>query len=308
MQVNIAYIGKRDEAIVIECAVRHVMFRKKIAAIMQIFRPELPLAAGICVVIGEVLALGAFPPLRALGLGFACGFFLSGSALITNDYFDLEVDRVNAPQRPLPAGLLSPAEAMVLGIFAAFIGLAAAWALNPFALVLSIIIWVMGFLYNWKLKSAGLWGNFIVSASVGVTFILGGIAVGQVWNKIVWLFGLIAFTFDLAEEIAGDAMDAEGDRKRASKSIAIVRGKQAALRISAVLFGLVVILTFLPVLWGDLGLVYLIPILLTDLLIVLFVVNLLRSQTPVEGRRWMRWLYLSATAGFLAFLIGSFFA
>jgi geranylgeranylglycerol-phosphate geranylgeranyltransferase len=284
------------------------MFQKKIAAIIQIFRPELPLAAGMCVVIGEVLALGAFPPLRALGLGFACGFFLSGSALITNDYFDLEVDRVNAPQRPLPAGLLSPAEAMALGIFTAFIGLAAAWALNPLALVLSIVVWLMGFLYNWKLKSAGLWGNFIVSASVGVTFILGGVAVGQAWNKMVWLFGLIAFTFDLAEEVAGDAMDAEGDQKRASRSIAILHGKQAALRISAVLFGLVVIFTFLPVWWGKLGLPYLVPILLTDILIIFFVIKLLRSRTPVEGRRWMRGLYLGASLGFLAFLIGSFFA
>jgi geranylgeranylglycerol-phosphate geranylgeranyltransferase len=27
----------------------------------------------------------------------------------------------------------------------------------------------MGFLYNWKLKAAGVWGNLIVSTSVAMT-------------------------------------------------------------------------------------------------------------------------------------------
>lgn len=284
------------------------MLKQKIRGVIQIFRPELPLAAGMCVVLGELLALGAIPPFQTLALGFICGFFLSGSALITNDYFDLEVDRINAPQRPMPAGLLSPPEGMALGLGAALIGLAAAWALGMAALAFSFVIWLLGFLYNWKLKAAGLWGNLIVSTSVAMTFVLGGMAVGQVWNPTVWLFGLIAFFFDLAEEIAGDAMDAEGDRKRASRSIAIMSGKQTALRVSGVLFILMVGLTLLPYLWGWLGLLYLISISVADLFILFFTIRLLKSQTPAGGRSAMRGLYLSASLGLAAFLIGSFFA
>lgn len=283
-----------------------ITLQRKARGAVQILRPELPLAAGMCVVLGELLALGALPPLDALVLGFLCGFLLSASALVTNDYFDLEVDRINAPQRPLPAGLLTPQEAMGLGLFIALLGLAAAAAFGWLALVLSFIVWLLGFLYNWKLKALGLWGNLIVSASVGFTFILGGIVVGQPWNVMVWTFALIAFVFDLAEEIAGDAMDVAGDQERGSQSIAIKKGKQTAVRLSAVLFGLVVVLTFVPLLWGGLGLTYLIPILLMDGLIVYFVVKLLRSQTPAAGRRAMRGLYLSASLGLLAFLIGSF--
>jgi geranylgeranylglycerol-phosphate geranylgeranyltransferase len=285
-----------------------MMLKNKLRGVIQIFRPELPLAAGLCVVLGEMLALGVFPPIREVTLGFVCGFFLSGSALVANDYFDLEVDRVNAPQRPLPAGLLSRPEVMALGILAALVGLATAWAFNPPALGIAAIVWVMGFLYNWKLKAAGLWGNLIVCSSVAMTFILGGIGVGQPWNRTVWVFGLIVFVFDLAEEIAGDAMDAEGDQKRGSKSIAIVSGKQAALRVSGALFGLVIALTFVPAAWGGLGLRYLLPILLMDVVIIFFVIRLLRSQTPIEGRRAMRGLYISASLGLLAFLLGSLIA
>jgi geranylgeranylglycerol-phosphate geranylgeranyltransferase len=280
-----------------------VSLAQKARGVLQIFRPELPAAAGVCVLLGEVLALGAMPPLPTLGLGFACGFLLSGSALITNDYFDLEVDRINAPQRPLPAGILTPAEVMTLGLGTTILGLAAAAAFGPLALGLSLIIWLLGFLYNWRLKAAGLWGNLIVATSVGITFVLGGMAVGRPWSLTVWSLALIVLVFDLAEEIAGDAMDAEGDRRRASRSLALIYGRAAALRISGALFGLVVALTLLP--WGALGLAYRSPILVTDLLITWFVIRLLRSETPAQGRSAMRALYLSGSLGLLAFLISS---
>lgn len=41
---------------------------------------------------------------------------------------------------------------------------------------------------------------------------------------------------DLGEEIAADAMDMEGDKKRNSKSIAILMGRRTALSISSVMF------------------------------------------------------------------------
>jgi geranylgeranylglycerol-phosphate geranylgeranyltransferase len=281
--------------------------RQKLTGVVQLFRPELPAAAGMCVVLGEVLALRAWPSLPMLGLGFACGFFLSGSALIVNDYFDFEVDQVNAPHRPLPSGRLTRAEVMALGLAAALAGLAAAGAFGWLAFGVSLIVWLMGFLYNWKLKAAGLWGNAIVGASVGMTFILGGMVAGQAWNRTVWLFGLIAFVFDLAEEIAADAMDAEGDLKRGSQSVAIVWGRPLALRISALLFGLVVVLSWLPYAWHALGVSYLLPILVMDSLITVFVVKLLTSRTSAEGRWAIRALYLSASLGLLAFLVGTFF-
>jgi geranylgeranylglycerol-phosphate geranylgeranyltransferase len=271
-----------------------------------LIRPELPFAAGVCVVVGEILAAGRLPAFRQIIAGFMCGFFISGSAIILNDYFDIEVDRVNTPERPLPAGLVSRSEALWLAGLTICLGLAAAWTISFPAFVLCIVLALIGFLYNWKFKEAGLIGNLMVSTSVAITFILGGMAVGDPWNRIAWTFGLMAFFIDLGEELAGDAMDMEGDKMRRSRSIAILHGRDYALRCSALSFGAVVLLSSIPVIFHWLKLSYLIMIGLTDILIIAFTTLLLKSRTPTEGRRSMRWIYLGALVGVLAFVVGTF--
>ena len=279
---------------------------QKTKAMIQLVRPELPAAAGICVVVGQVIALRGLPTFSAAVMGFLLGLFLSSSAMVFNDYFDLEVDRINAPYRPLPSGLLSQFEVIAFGAITAVIALAIALVIHPLVFGLSLVTWILGFLYNWKLKAAGLWGNLIVSTSVAMTFILGGISVGQAANPMLWIFGLIGFFFDLAEEIAGDAMDMEGDAKRASRSLAIIHGKRTALRISSLLFSVVIVLTIVPILCGETGAGYWIPIAVMDGLIIFFTVKLVKSQTSHEGRSWMRRLYLSATLGLIAFVFSRF--
>jgi len=271
---------------------------------IRLFRPELPLAAGVCVLAGQVLTTGTLPPLRTGLLGFICIFAISGSALVLNDYFDFEVDKINAPQRPLPSGAVSRVEALGLTVLATIIGLASAFALGLNALLISVFLWIIGFLYNWRFKQSGLPGNLMVSTSVALSFIFGAATMNEPWNKIVWVFSLMAFLLDLGEEIAGDAMDMEGDKKRNSRSIALLKGKAFALHISLILWGVMICLSFLPVIMGWLGISYLIIILLTDAMFVFFSVKLVKAQTPEAGRKAMRGIYLGATVFVIAFLVG----
>lgn len=280
---------------------------RKITGIIQLFRPELSFASAICVIVGEMIALGGFPPFRELTFGFVCGFFMAGSALVLNDYFDFEVDKVNMPERALPSGAVTKPEVIALTILASFLGLGSAYALDKSALAVAVFFWIVGFLYNWKFKQNGLLGNLMVASSVGVTFIIGGIAVGDPWNKLVWFFALIAFLIDFGEEIAGDAMDIEGDRLRGSKSIAILMGKQYALRISASIFFLVVLLGFFPIIFGWLENRYLLMVAVAGVVVGYFAIKLVQSQTPEEGRRIMRSIYLGPLFGLLVFIVGHFF-
>ena len=54
----------------------------KVRGLIRLCRVELPFAAGICVLIGELGALGAWPTIGERGLGFAAVFLISAAMLV----------------------------------------------------------------------------------------------------------------------------------------------------------------------------------------------------------------------------------
>ncbi|NTU50494.1 MAG: UbiA family prenyltransferase, partial [Desulfobulbaceae bacterium] len=217
--------------------------RTKILGLFRLFRFELPFSAGICITLGELLAAGSVPPVSVLVLGFLSFFFISATALILNDYFDYEIDMVNAPQRPLPSGMVTKADVVILSVVVALLGFLFSALISVTALVVTVVVWSVGVAYNWRFKRTGLLGNLMVSFSVGMTFIFGGIVVGHPADPIVWWFGLLAMLIDLGEEIAADAMDTEGDKLIGSRSLAILIGPRNALKVSAGIFTAVVLIS-----------------------------------------------------------------
>jgi len=111
------------------------------------------------------------------------------------------------------------------------------------------------------------------------------------------------FVFDLGEEIAADAMDIEGDKKRNIKSIAILIGRKKALYISFLLFIIFIVLSFLPVIFNLFGVSYLFVISLTNIMILFWGIKLIKYQTIKEGRIYIRRLYLSGLLGLVLIII-----
>lgn len=275
---------------------------KKVKGIIQLIRFELPFAAGICVVMGQLLALGEFASLFITLSGFFSVFTISASILVLNDYYDIETDKINAPHRPIPSNFITPFEALLLSIILLIIGFILSYLITISALLFSIVLAIIGFLYNRKFKKSGLLGNILVSFSVGMTFIFGGLTVEWPFHKMVIFFSLIAALIDLGEEIAADAMDVKGDLLINSNSLAIKYGKETALKISGFIFFIVVLLTSIPFLLKWFSPAYLFPILLMDFFIVYPTIKLIKSQNE-EGRKYIRWIYLGSTFGLVIFLI-----
>jgi len=95
------------------------LYRKimnKINGLFPLVRFELPFSAGVCVVMGQLLALGEFASIAVSVFGFASVFLISASILVMNDYFDVETDRINAPHRPIPSNLVTPNEALYFSL------------------------------------------------------------------------------------------------------------------------------------------------------------------------------------------------
>ena len=275
---------------------------KKLKGLFSLIRFELPLAAGICGVLGQLFALGYFAPVYLILTATLSVFFISASILVSNDYFDIETDKINAPHRPIPSGLVSPEEALAFTVFLLLAGLILSITISITALLFSIGLTIIGLLYNRKFKKHGLIGNIMVSFSVGMTFVFGGLSAGLPFDKVVLFFAVIAALVDLGEEIAADSMDIKGDMLIDSNSIAIKHGKEKALRVSAFIFVFVILLSLVPFLLQWFNVVYLIPIAVMDIFIGYSTFRLIRSKDE-EGRKYIRLLYLGATFGLVVFLI-----
>lgn len=279
-----------------------VGLKRKLQGLFRLFRFELPFTAGICVILGQLLALGQIPAARELMLGFASVFLISASSLILNDYFDLESDRINAPTRPLPAGLVSERDVILLFIGVTVVGLVTSALLSFISFWVGLLAWTVGFLYNWRFKKSGLPGNLMVSFSVGMTFIFGGIAVGKPLETVVWFFGTLAALINLGEEIAADAMDVEGDRKAGSRSLPVLFGQETALRVSTAIFLLVIVISIIPFVLGWMEWLYVTPFLFMDGVILFSTVKLLIPKLA-NRRRYIRWIYLSASLAILVVIV-----
>jgi geranylgeranylglycerol-phosphate geranylgeranyltransferase len=268
---------------------------ERLTAYHDLVKSELPLAAGICVIAGQVLFLGDFASIKTTIIGFLVGFFLSGSAMISNDYFDREVDRINRPDRPLPSGRVTVNEVWSLAITFGVLGLLCAAYIGITPLVIALIVWLIGQAYNWKGKDSGLVGNMMVSSSVASTFIIGGISVGGITNGLVWTFAGLAFFFDLAEEILGGIMDVSGDAIRDSKSLIRTRGRDFALKSAGLAFLAFILVSFIPYLTGWMKSSYLVLICVVDLAIIFYYARLWKIHSPEEGRSIIRMLYMITT-------------
>lgn len=274
----------------------------KIKGLLKLLRFELPFSAGVCIVMGQLLALGEFASVAVTVFGFMSVFLISASILVMNDYFDVETDKINAPHRPIPSNLVTPSEALYFSLLLLFTGIILSHLINVTVLFISIVLAVIGFLYNRYFKKSGLPGNLMVGFSVGMTFIYGGASVGLPFHKMVLFFGLIAALIDLGEEIAADAMDIKGDQLINSNSLAIKYGRSTALKISGLIFLLVVILSFVPFIFNWFPLIYLIPIGVMDTSIAYPAFRLLNSENE-EGRKYIRWIYLGTISGIILFII-----
>jgi len=88
--------------------------------------------------------------------GFLTLFFISGSANISNDYFDRNVDKINLPSRSLPSGRITVRELWALFSLFIILGFITASLLGPNVLILVFLLWGIAFLYNMKRKECGL--------------------------------------------------------------------------------------------------------------------------------------------------------
>jgi len=195
-----------------------------------------------------------------------CGF---GNAL--NDIYDIDIDKINKPSRPLPSGKISLKNAWFFSYFLVFTGLLLS-LFNFNCFIIAIVNSLVLYYYAKRYKRNKIVGNLMVAYLTGSVFVFGGAAVGNIGITIM-LF-LCAMFATWAREIIKDFEDMDGDIKENVISLPIKYGKKS-LYFAAFFLMMAVLLSPLPYIIGMFGIIYLILIVLCDILFISTIVNLI---------------------------------
>jgi 4-hydroxybenzoate polyprenyltransferase len=222
--------------------------RPRVADFLELSRPFTLLAPALGFASGAVTAIGAAPrelfsrelvvfPL--IGLTMAAVLNAASNAL--NQIYDLEIDRVNKPRRPLPSGRMTIAEAWAFTAIAYVMALMLAWRVAPggrhecFWIV--VIAAAITFVYSappFRTKRLGIWANVTIAIPRGVLLkVAGWSAVKTVVAVEPWYIGAIFGLFLLGASTTKDFADMEGDARGGCRTLPIVHGvRRAAWMIS----------------------------------------------------------------------------
>lgn len=219
------------------------VMKTKLKALLQLTRPVNVLIGGLSIFLGGFVT-GHIDALWPLMLAAVSGMLITGGANAINDVFDLEIDRINKPQRPLPSGRISlrMARFWALGLFAAGV-FVAVWV-NTAALLIASLSAGLLYLYSARLKPTAFWGNLTVGFVSGLAFVYGGVAVGRL--KIAIVVGGFACLYHIAREIIKDLEDVEGDRDQGGQTLPIRYGFKPAMSIATAAMAAVIAATLLP--------------------------------------------------------------
>ena len=162
---------------------------------------------------------------------FTIGCFIAGWFAI-NDLLDIDIDRINHPQRPLPSENISELSAKKYGhrmMILSGVGMVAIIMndeknMGGMAWKDSVAVWLVALLmmiayeldgpYNPALKKRMFWGNLTIAMTMAITILFGAAAIDYALHPLLWLVAAAACVLTTAREIIMDNRDAIGDIDR----------------------------------------------------------------------------------------------
>jgi 4-hydroxybenzoate polyprenyltransferase len=239
----------------------------------ELSRPFTLVAPALGFASGAVTAAGAAPPepwSAALILhpviGLTMAAVLNAASNALNQIYDLEIDRINKPKRPLPSGRLSIREAWIFTLVTYAVALVLAWNVAPqgrrecfWIVVVATAITVLYSAPPFRTKRLGIWANVTIAIPRGVLLkVAGWSAVKTVVAVEPWFIGAIFGLFLLGASTTKDFADMEGDARGGCRTLPIIYGvRRAAWMISpsfVVPFLMIAVGAFTGILTGNFAL------------------------------------------------------
>jgi geranylgeranylglycerol-phosphate geranylgeranyltransferase len=279
-------------------------------ALIEITRPLNVAITGLSILVAAAL-VEPFHFTAAIAGAMISGMLIAAGANVINDLCDIEIDRINRPQRVLPSARLTPAAALAFTIFLLACGNFFSIFINKAALAITVGSSILLVVYSLRLKRQPLTGNLAVSATTALVFIYGAIAaqaglsrteaadgilgissmndvatLARSWHRD-WRAGIFpaafSFLFHFGREVIKDLEDRAGDQAMHARTLPLVYGLGAAQTAATTAFGLLILATLLPFYLGIYNTTYL-WIVIGGVDLVLIAAIYLLWKNPIQYR------------------------
>ncbi|NQV16411.1 geranylgeranylglycerol-phosphate geranylgeranyltransferase [bacterium] len=266
---------------------------------ITILRPLNLLQAALAVLLTTAF-LGELAQMNTVVLLILSVICINGAGNIINDIYDIEIDRINRPERPLPSGKmkLSTARAYMIELFT--LGIFCSWLISLETFIIAgLIATPVLIAYSAWFKRLPLLGNITVSFMLGLTFIYVGSAFGKIEATVV--MATLAFGFTLIRELVKDLEDIRGDRELGARTLPLIWGEQPTVKFTILIILIFAVLDLLPFALGIYGDIYLWLVLLGINIPLLISVRVLwKHPTNINYGRIQLFLKLDIFVGLAA--------
>jgi len=297
----------------------------KIKDAIEILRPINGIMGAFTVVIGilntrtvEMVEIPIEILLINIILGVLAYFLIAGSGMVINDIYDLEIDKINRPGRPIPRGSVSLKVAKIYFFVILTIGVAISiihsviFDLGFPNIFIAVLFGFLGWVYAKWGKKQGFLGNIVVSISFSIGLIYGAILNNYYLNNVfippyIYYFFLTSFFLLLAREIIKGCEDIEGDKQYGIKTLAVQIGINKATKISVVCDILAIIFFILPVFTQIINpLLFLISMIFGLIIVIYALIQSLQSDIQKDNfKKISLFLKIGAFLGLISFIFAS---
>jgi geranylgeranylglycerol-phosphate geranylgeranyltransferase len=171
-------------------------------------------------------------------IGALSSGFLASASHTMNNIFDLKVDKINKPFRPLPSKKISVQEAWIITFILyliSFILFILAFTVNRYFFIIMIIIAIFTIIYScppFNFKRFGIIGNLTIAIPRGLLIMVAGWSiVTSIKNILPWYMGLIPFLFLVGAVTTKDIADIKGDKKLGYITLPVKYGLNKTIKI-----------------------------------------------------------------------------
>lgn len=190
-----------------------------------------------------------------------CMVTARNAAMAFNRYLDRDIDALNprTAVRDIPAGRISPKQALLFTIINCIVFMAACYFINFMCFILAPVALFVILFYSYMKRISPLC-HIVLGIGLGLAPVGAYLAVTGQFNIVPIFYGLAVLTWVSGFDIIYALQDEEFDKENGLNSIPANFGAKNALRISEVLHVLSFIFILLPVLFMPVGILYYIGI------------------------------------------------